>query len=161
MGSAGFPNANVDLGGSFGGSGLLKLKPTEGAGLSASLAALNRNPVEGVEVSFFSSGLPNMKVVVEVFCGVSSENSTVVWSLKTWTALAVAETASVEGGGSSFSALALAADKLNDGLDPVFSSGFESPNANPPDAVVVAVFMELEPKLIALLPPNLKPAPEF
>lgn len=169
VGSAGFPNANGSLGSSFGGSGLLKLKPTEGAGLSASLAALNTNPVEGIEISFFSSGCLNMAVVVEVFHGVSSaKNSSVVTDSvtgdlpKTGTALAVAETASVEGGGSSFSALALGADKLNDGFDPVFSSGFESPNAKPPDAALVAaVLVASEPKLIALLPPNLKPAPEF
>lgn len=55
VGSVAFPNANASLGSSFGGSGLLKLKPTEGAGLSASLAVLNTNPVEGVEISFFSS----------------------------------------------------------------------------------------------------------
>lgn len=75
MGSAGFPNVNVGLGSSFGGSGLLKLNPTEGVGLSASLAALKRNPAGGVEVSFLSSGLPNMKVVVGVFCGVSAANN--------------------------------------------------------------------------------------
>lgn len=161
-----FPNENAGLGISFGGSGLLKLNPVEGAGLSASFATLNRNPVEGVEVSFFSSGLPNMKAVVEDFCGVPAANrSAVVVSatgglLKTGPALAVAETASVAGG-SSLSALALDADRLNDGLDPDFSSGFESPNAKPLDAVEAAELTELDPNLIALLPPNLKPAPEF
>lgn len=110
-----------------------------------------------------------MTVVVEVFHGVPSttnssalEGSATGGLPKTGTALAVAETASVEGGASSFSALALGADKLNDGLEPVFPSGFESPNAKPADAAVVAaVLVALEPKLIALLPPNLKPAPEF
>lgn len=160
MVSAGFANVNVGLGSSFRGSGLLKLKPTEGAGLSASLAALNRNPVEGVEVSCFSSGLPNMKVEVEVFCGVpATNNSAVAGSAadglpKTGVALAVAETASVKGGGSSFTALAFGADKLKDGLDPDFSSGFESPNAKPPEAVVVAVLIEVKPKVATLLPPN-------
>lgn len=164
MGSVGFPNVNVGLGVSFGGFGLLKPKPTEGAGLSASLAALNRNPVEAVEVSFFPSGLPNIKVVVEVFCGVSTANNSAVVGSATGglpkTGAALAEAPSVEGV-SSFSALALGADKLNDGLDPDFSSGFKSPNAKLPDAVVGAALVELEPKGIASLPPNLKPAPEF
>lgn len=162
-GSADLPNENAGLGSSLGGSGLLKLNPVEGAGLSASFAALNRNPAE---VSFFSSGLPNMKVVVEVFCGVSAANSSAVvvsatcGLLKTGAALAVAEAASVAAG-ASFSALAEDADKLNDGVDPDFSSGFGSPNAKPPDAVVVAALTELEPKVMSLLPPNLNPAPEF
>lgn len=139
----------------------------EGASLSASLAALNKNPVEGAEVSFFSSCLPNMNVVVEVFCEVPAANNSAVGGSatgglpKTGAAPAAAERASVAAGGSSFSGLALGADKLNDGLDPDFSSGFESPNAKPPDAVVEAVFMELEPKGIPPPPPNLKPAPEF
>lgn len=73
----------------------------------------------------------------------------------------MAETASVAGGGPSVSPLAAGADKLNDTLVPDFCSGFESPKAKPPDAVVVAVLMVLEPKGVAVLPPNLKSATEF
>lgn len=167
VGSAGVPNVKDGLGSSLGGSGLLKEKA--GAGLSASLDALNMNPVAGIEVFFFSSGLPNVKVeftkagslaagsangaagVGSAAGGLPNTGATVLA-----TAVEPAETASVEEGATSFSDLGV--EKLNAELDPVFSSGLDGAKEKPPVALVVE---ELADPVTALFPPNLKPVLEF
>lgn len=175
VGSAGFPKVNAGLGISFGGSGLLKEKPKEWAGLSASFAALNTNPVEGRAASFFSSGLPNVKVEVAnagSFADGSPNNGAAVLGSDTaglrntgMVLVAVVEEAEtpVEGG-SSFSDLALSAEESNSKLLLAVlaseSLGFGCSKEKPP-VTVVEVLADVEPKVTPLLPPNLKPVLEL
>lgn len=175
VGSAGFPKVNAGLGASFGGSGLLKEKPKDGAGLSASFAALNTNPAEGRAASFFSSGLPNVKVEVAnvgSFAAGSPNDGVAVFDSATaglpntgMVLEAVVEEAETPvGGGSSFSALALAAEESKSKLLLAVltngSLGFGCSKEKPP-VTVVDVLAAVEPKVTPLPPPNLKPVLEF
>lgn len=138
-----FPNVSVGvgLGKSFGGSGSLKEKPKFADGFSASLEAPNKN---ALEVSFFSSGFPKVKVGVTSVCSFvacstnfEAEDSATKDLPKTGMAFAavvvfdveVVEAVSEKAGAFSFSALDWGAEKLKDEFELSFSLGL-APNKN-------------------------------